>query len=484
LARLNLSRPEFLGAVLVVAALAAAGCGKHGSTVTPTPTSTPTTPGASAKPCTLTLGYAYEPDGGTSTTSGAIQVVHFEDNNEDLCNVSPVSTPIAVGFSSSVGPLAFSPDLSAGLALVNSSTGYSLAQVINGAGSLVGVGTPYNLAVAPSPVPSASATPPVPLIGAGSSVTVIGSTTASLALIAGPDSTPAGLVALNQISFPPPQYASRVPFSGVTYTYTGTLPGPYSIARANSTGATLLVRGPADLAAFSVGIVGAGYQFNAQADDKTLGYGSALTLRGNGNIAFDPANAARALIGGSTSGNNSQLTLITGLPDAITIAATTTVPGNIRSIVIAPNGTYAVVGTDQGIVVVNGVNGTALTIVTPFAPLNGSASLSGLSYTNCLAVKSTLTNIYSVALSSSVVPSSSTAYYLVALGTAPGLSCPSGYDASLVAVPFNTSTGALASPAPTPSPSPSASPAATPPPVFVQNNIVAPPAGADYLFVH
>ncbi len=484
--RLNPARPELLGAVIVLVAFAGAGCGKHTSTPTVTPTVSATVPGKSPPPCSLTLGYAYEPDGGTSTTGGSVQVVHFEDNNEDLCNVSPAATPLAVGFASSVGPLAFSPDLSVGMALRYGSTGYNLAQVVQGAGSIVSAGTPYDLDVAPTPIPSASATPVVPLVPGGSSLTILGSTTSALALIAGPAATPDALITLNQLSLPPPQYSGDIPFSGITYTYTGALPGPYSIVRANSTGADVLVRGPNDLVSFAVTLVGAGYQFNAEADDATLGFGS-QTMFGNGDVAFDPANAARALIGGSTTGNGSQLTLLSGLPDNITITASLTLPNGavINSIVIAPNGTYAIVGTSQGIVVVDGVNGTALTVVTPFEPIGGSATFSGLAYTDCNSAPSTLSNISSIGLSANVVPSATTAYYLVALGTAAAPpSCPSSYDASIVAVPFQTSTGALASPGPTPSPSASSSPGPSPPPVFVQNNVIPPPAGADYMFVH
>jgi hypothetical protein len=91
--------------------------------------------------------------------------------------------------------------------------------------------------------------------------------------------------------------------------------------------------------------------------------------------------------------------------------------------------------------------------------------------------------------------------YLVALGTASGVSCPSGRNASLVALPYDTTNGETPAPTATPtvsptptatptpapgvtqSPTPVPTPTPSPPAVFVQNNFVPPPTGADLLTV-
>ena len=100
-----------------------------------------------------------------------------------------------------------------------------------------------------------------------------------------------------------------------------------------------------------------------------------------------------------------------------------------------------------------------------------------------------MTTVYSVGLSRGALPSNALEDYLVALGTSAGVSCPSGNNATLVAVPFNPSNGLLPSPTPVPSPTATPTPGATTAPtptapaIFVQNNMIAPPAGSDLLIV-
>ncbi len=490
--------------MLAVASLGFAACSKSGSSPAPTPSATATSipsnlPTALTSPCSAINGIAYEPDGGNGGAFKGVQVTHFEDNAGSLCGaaIAPAATPAGVAFSSAVGGLAFAVDTSDAVALLQNGTGgFTLVQDIFGAnvGSIVPVGAPYDLSNnPPTPVPtssgsaspSATATPTnAPLISDGQSIAVLGGSSNAVALTAGLASagSPNALVALTSLTNAPPQYGGAVPYSGSSYTLKTVPNVPRSIVRINissdSSGAlriTALARGPQDLLAFNVTTVGTGYQFDAQADDTTLG--SNAMLRGNGAIAFSPSDGSRALVGGTTGGANSQLTLVTGLPAKITTASTLTLPGNIRSIAIASGGGIGVVATDVGIVVVKGVDAGTLAIVPPFAPSASSASASAPMYRTCSGAQAALNNVNSIGLSVDT-------RYLVALGSTAGVTCPSGYNASLVAIPFNPATGTLPTPAPTVAPSPGATASTPSPTIFVQNNVIAPPAGADYLFVH
>lgn len=497
MARLNLTRPRTLGIGLAVVSLAFAACSKSSTnspipTGSPTPTAIPTpvgSPNSLSSPCAANFGIAYEPDGGNAGAFRGIQVTRFENGAQNLCTTAAANvTPPTVAFASAVGPLAFASDRSVAVAiLANPSGAFTLAQDIFGAqtGALVPVGSPYDLgAFPPTPAPTASAspsaspTPPnAPLFSDTQSVAILTSTSFGTVAVAGGTAaagSPNALVALTSLNFAPPQYGGAVPFAGASYTLKSIPANPRSIVRIGSdaNGAVALVRGPQDLLAFAITAVGTGYQFDATAIDSTLG--SNVVLRGSGQIAFDPSDASRALVGGTTAGGDSTLTLVTGLPTKITQASTLAMPGAIRSIVVASNGLSAIVGTSVGIVVVSGVGTGQLAVVPAFAP-NGSAPLaSAPSYRTCTGATATLSSIDSVAFSADQK-------YLVALGETPGVTCPSTYNASIVALPFNTTTGAQ----PTPSPAPSASASATPAPtMFVQNNVIAPPTGADYLVAY
>ncbi len=490
MARLNLTRPRLFGFGLAVASLAFAACG--GKSTTPTPVSTATaapTPTGSApaslqSPCASTLGVAYEPDGGNGNGFHGVQVTHFEDNGQHLCAaVLPASTPAAVTFAESVGPIAFSQDVTDSVALLfnGGTNGYSYAQDIFGAGvaQLVPVGQVYNLSVAPTPQPSTSATLTPALMTDATSVSILGDAALGVALIVSPDTSPQSIVALTALQNAPPQYGNSVPFIGST----NTLKNPSStsfgniISTTDSTGASsALVRGRTDLVAVAVTTTATGYQFNIAAEDPGLGSNS--LLRGYGAMAFSTVSSTRALVGGTTSGAANKLTLITGLPNAITETSSVTLPGTINSIAYTPTyGTYAVVGTSAGIVVVSGVNSTALTVLTPFGP---GVTAYRPTFTNCNGGRSTMTNILSVGFSVDL-------QYLVALGVGDGVSCPSGRNATLIAIPFQAAGGATPAPSslPTPTAAPSGSPSPSPfPTFFQQNNVIAPPTNADYLYVH
>jgi hypothetical protein len=503
LARPNLTRSRtFTG--LAIAALAFAACGHKNSTPTPVATATPVvTAGPSSSPCVISLGVAFDPDGGNGNGFHGVQVTHFEGNDEKTCaGVGPTATPGAVTFQNSVEALAFGDDGDDAVAIeANAAGAYTLIQdVFGGAvGTLVPVGMPYDVSLPPpTPAASSTATPiPAPLIPAVTSVSIAGDLDAGVALIVGPAASPPAIVALTSLTNAPPQYGLNVPFAGSTYTFTTGPTTPISIVRydgvATTDGYTALIRGPGDLLSFAVTLVGSGYQFNAKTDNTTLGYGPGSVLVGKGNIAFDPADGSRAIVAGTTAGGNNVITLLTGLPDAITATATLTLPTNaiVRSLQVASNGTLGVAATNLGIFVFSGVDGSSLALISPFFASPLSAEANAIPYTNCNGAAAQMTSVYSVGLSVGSLPSNALEYYLVALGTGSGVACPSGNNASLVALPFNPATGLQPSPTPvpaaTPTPGPSASPvlpSPTPPAIFVQNNMIAPPAGADVLIVH
>jgi hypothetical protein len=447
------------------------------------------------------LGLAYQPDGGNGNGFHGVQVTHFQANDENLCAPpAAAATPIPLTFQSSVGALAFSPQLTEGVALLQApSGGYSLVQALFGAlvGQLVPSGLPYDVSVQPSPQPSVGGSPtptpiPVPVIPDVSSVAVLDQSSAGgsgVALAIGPAAAPPAIVALTSLQNAPPQFASSIPFAGSNYTDKSVPLGPYSIVSVSPDQTNVLTRGPGALTAFAVTIVASGYQFNAASHDTTLGYGAGPVLHGRGNIAYDPADSTRALVGGDTTGRSNILYLISGLPAAVTRLAQLTLPGTINSIVIAPNGTYAIVGTDVGIVVVSGVNSSALTFVKPFDRITTFAS--GIPYVDCGGTARRMTDVYSIGLSSGLQPGT-TNNFLVALGSTAGVACASGHNAAIAAVPFDTSVGGTPAPsasptsAPTATPSPGTTAAPTPSPIpkiFYQNNVIPPPPGADYMIV-
>ena len=505
MARHTLTRSRTFGIGLAIAALTFAACGHHSnSTPTAVPTATPiSTAGPTSAPCVISLGIAYEPDGGSATFHG-IQVSHFEGNDQTLCGgVGPTATPMGVTFSNSVDVLAIGNQTIDAVAIErNGAGGYSLVQDVFGAtaGILVPAGTPYDVnAEPPTPVPTtgATATPLLaPLIPDVTSASLIDDGATGVAMVVGPAANPPALVALTSLSNAPPSFGLSVPYTGATYTHPTGPDLPREIVRistiSTTSGPIALVRGQTDLLVYGITLVGSGYQFNETAEDATLGTGASLVpLRGKGNIALDPADASRALIAGTTAGGSTTITLLTGLPATIGKSNPLTLPAGatIRSMDIASNGERAVVGTDVGIFIITGVNSSTLALLPPFraSPLNAEAN--AIPYTDCNGGAQVMTTIYSVGLSAGSIPNLPLDNYLVALGTAPGVSCPSGNNASLVAIAFSPTTGSTpvptASPVPTATPTPGATTAPTPtaPAIFVQNNMIAPPAGSDLLIV-
>ena len=225
LARLFLTRSRIFGIGLATAALAFVACGHHNTTPTVTPTVTPTSiisPTASSSPCILSIGVAFEPDGGNGNGFDGIQVSHYEGNDTNTCTVGgPTATPAVVPFASSVGGFAISgtgPDggVDSVALLKNSLGGYSLVQDVFGAESaiIVPVGSPYDASVQPTAAATtgATATPTtVPVIPDVTSVTTLGGGSEGLALIVGPAASPPAIVAVTSLEDAPRSSAKRSP---------------------------------------------------------------------------------------------------------------------------------------------------------------------------------------------------------------------------------------------------------------------------------
>ncbi len=491
--RWNLSCPHILIG-FAAAALALAACGHGGSVAPPVPTPSPV-PTISvtvlSSPCAAAY-VAYEPDAGTINGNGfkGLQTVHYEDGSTNLCGfVAAAATPIPVAFSSSVQSFAVSPDFTDAVALLQGGRaaapgGYGLVQDVFGVnlGQIVPVGSPYDLTIQPTPIPTNAPSPgvsPVPTVTAtglaqtitdASSVVIFGSSTTGIALTTGPAAS--GIIGITSLTNAPPQYGEAVAYANPNYPIK-VANVPRSILAVAANGSAVLARGPNDLLSFAITTTTTGYQLSAEAEDMTLG--SNVLLRGVGNVVFDPADATKALVANTSAGAANVLTLVTGLPAAIAHTSRLALPASINSIAIDSAGAYAYVATSAGIYSVGGIASGALALAPSFiTQAAGGASV--LTYTNCNGLPAALSNVSSVRISSDEK-------YLVALGSAPGTVCAlAGYGSSVVAVPINPSADTTPSPGPTAAATASAT--ATPfVSKFVQNNVITPPSAADYFLV-
>ncbi len=484
--RWNLSRPRVLGLGFAVATLTFAACGHGGGSVVPTatPTPIPTASGGVVTSACQTSPYAaYVADGGNGRGFFGLQAIHYADTSQALC-ASPGSAglPPTVAFSASVGPLTLSQNDINGIPLALAITGagagaYHLAQDIFGLGlgAPVPAGATYDFSVeppSPTPVPSSSATiaPNVPpLLGDVSSVSILlaasNAASAGVGLVTAPDSS--GIVAVTSLTNAPPVYGQTVfyrPTVATGNSITPTVAARSSILAAPD-GTSVIARGPADLLLYDVPQP---YILNPVAENTGLG-SAGVARSGFGNMAYDPADTTKLLVAGTSGGGATQLTLLTGLPTKLTSSSTITVPGSVvNSVAFDSTGAYAYVATDVGIVAVGGVSSDTLAIAKAFTTTS-VANASQIPYVDCNGRSTTMTDVYAarVAVTSD--------QYLVAFGTSPGTTCASGYDAAVVAIPFSPALATVSSPSPAPTSSATASPTK-----FTQNNVIAPPANADY----
>jgi hypothetical protein len=474
------------GASIAIVALALAACSKSSNPPVTSASATPTafsTAVASASPGPASNGIAYVPDAGSGSS---VQVVHVEDVNGNLLP-SPSPLPMTVSFPASVGPFVSAVDGSVALAVLKKpGAGYSLVQSVLGVGtgSIVPVGSTYDASQLPTPTPSTSPSPgatatpvpsPLPVISDITGASILGTGSNSVGLLIGPSTQ--GFLGITSLAFAPPQFGGFAPFQGSTQTVTvASSPRTNIEAVLDTAGVySALVRGPADLIALQISLVGSGYQFNISADDTTLGYAGSQ-LRGYGAFAIDPNDATKAVVGQGTGGNANQLTLVTGLPTTIARSSVISLNSAINSVTVAGTGTYALVGAANGFYIVGGITSSSLAVVAP--TLSGLAnpndsSAYAIPFIGCDGAMHRLTNVTSIDLTYD-------SKFLVALGSG-GQSCSSGKNSTLVAVPVDLTNGVVATPSPAPTASGSAT---TPPSQFTQNNIVTPPTGVDYMAVH
>lgn len=452
-----------------------------GSTAAPSSTPTPST-----------IGVAYLPDGGNGGGFRGIQFVHFEDTSSNLLP-SPAfaATPPAVSFAAPVGPLAFAVDGSVAVAALNDGTAFNEIQGMFGVttANLVPAGLPYLTSLPPSPTAAPSVTPPATaaptstpqadaVVADVRSVSVFGTSTAAVALLQG---NPAGLLGVSSLTQIPPLFSGFYAFNSAGGLATPA-PGTHQFIASAAVGAggtdsvgnaiqgNALVRGT-DLLSLQITVVGGGYGFRIMAENPNLGNNpAAANQRGRGAMAFSPTDPSRALVAQAPGTND--VTLVTGLPAALTATYTLTLPSRPHSVAIASGGQMAVVGADNGYYVIGGVNTNVLTLLVPTSPgIYGTGTASSAnqpSYVGADGVTHNLTNITSVAFSAD-------GKYLAVLGSLTANSAGGGANATLVALPFNQSAGASATPTPTNT--------TIPPQSFTQNNIYVPAVDQDLMVV-
>ncbi len=488
LARPSGALPRAIGAVTALLALVMAACSKSTPTVnaSPSPVPTVTIPGAPTPTAVPnTSGIAYLPDAGNGGIFQGVQVVHFEDINGNLLG-GPQG--LNIRFAGAVGAIGFTVDSSDAIAAISLTGGppYNLAQDVFGAsvGSIVPVGAPYVMSSFPPTAPPTTGASPAPtptpivppVVPDAYTLALLGTGTVGLALTTGVGSQ--GVLGITSLVNAPPQYGGFIPFVGGAIS-------PPSYPRTNivvaPNGTYALVRGPIDMLVLSIIDIPTGFELQVLQYSSSLGYGSGPTLRGDGAMAISAEDPGRALIG-QTPGVNG-LTVITGLPKTIVTTDSITLPSRPHSIAISPGGAFAAVGADAGFYIIGGVGSGALTIQPPFAPSSTSGNANSPPYVACDGTTRHLQNVTSVAFDS-------TAKFLILFGTSPGLSCPMGYNSTVMVLPFNQSTGSTPSPAPVTSPGPTPPPGSTssptPSPVptkFVENGIITQPSDNSLMVV-
>lgn len=483
-----------LGAAATLLLAAAAACSKSTGSAVTAPTAVPSgaTAAPSSTPTPSTFGVAYLPDGGNGAGFNGVQFVHFEDTSSNLLpSPAYAATPAPVAFPAAVGPLAFATDGSVAVAAMGGGSAYSQIQGIFGVttANLVPAGLPYRSDVPPSPTAAPTVTAPATAIPTSTpqaeavvadvrSISVFGTSTAAVALLQG---NPAGILGVSSLTQVPPLFSGFYSFNAVGGLATPA-PGTHQFIASTTVAAgntdtngnailgNALVRGT-DLFSLQISVVNAGYGFRIMAQNSDLGiHPASPNQRGRGAMAFSPADPARALVAQAPGAND--VTLVTGLPAAITATSTVTLPSRPHSVAIASGGKMAVVGADNGYYVLGGVDTSALTLLVPTSPgIYGTGTASATnqpSYIGADGLTHNLTNITSVRFSAD-------GKYLVLLGSLTANSTGGGTTGTVVALPFNQTAGASATPTP--------SATTTPPQSFTQNNFYAPAVDQDLLVV-
>jgi hypothetical protein len=206
----------------------------------------------------------------------------------------------------------------------------------------------------------------------------------------------------------------------------------------------MLVRAANNLLSFSVapqfGINPPKYAICYQVENTSLGAGILATpgAAGRGVMAFSPSDSSRAFLG-EVGAAATQVALVSGLPFSITRSNPLALTGGrVNSVAVAPSGTYAAVGADDGLFVISGIGSGSLSIVGQGA--SKSKAPYRPNYKGADGKYHPVENVTSVGFSSDGL-------YLAALVSLFANSPGGGARGTLVVLPFNTSSGVLSAPA-------------------------------------
>ncbi len=168
--------------------------------------------------------------------------------------------------------------------------------------------------------------------------------------------------------------------------------------------------------------------FNQTANIPSLGTSSA-EFDGRGGMAISPIDSSRAVvitnIVNSTSGT---VNLLTGLPGTPVLSNSTSVDYTVNTVAVSPDGTLAVVGTDNGLLMFSGVASGALSQVGQLYAPSYSISDTSVTLGQITTLGFTIDGKYVVVCDHTngallVIPVSSSGFGAPA-GILPGLSVP------------------------------------------------------------
>ena len=251
---------------------------------------------------------------------------------------------------------------------------------------------------------------------------------------------------------------------------TESLPLPFSCDGVviSGDGKTMLARGGSGLVSFSIapvtpgaGALGGTRSYSFTQISEVPGLGASGVRDGREGMAFSPVDSSRAvLIGASGSGN---IDLVTGIPlntasrsIHLNLPASTgrsvrhqtsrhgralllpTGASRVESVSVTPDGKYAVVGTDAGLILLSGIDTGVLTqvggVYSPSFTVAGTTGAQTFTLTDVSTLGITLDGKYVVALTPQ--PSSNNGTILLIPITATGFGAPVS-QASGIAVPNN-----------------------------------------------
>jgi hypothetical protein len=335
-------------------------------------------PAAGTNTAVANLGIALIADDGTLSPNG-VQVVHLYDTNGNLLT-TPTQSVVQFANNSDLDGAALTPDGSHGIVVDGS----------NKLGFFSGTQTG-------NPQPDAN-----PLLD----VSAYGSDGDSVAISPNGDEavtaldTDKTLLVVSGILSGNPKPAAQITGSIDATSVVESADGKVLLAR-QSAGTAIDVWNVAPLAAPTAAPIAGATLSHSYTLASTLTGPHITTEDGRGGLAISPTDSTRALVIGVDGSANPVVNLLTGLPSSAAVSSaaalrvpaarivapsaergrkpTYTLPGGLgvipNCVAISPDGTYAVVGTNNGLVLVNGVNtGTLAQVGSALQPSGGSGS--------------------------------------------------------------------------------------------------------------